>query len=370
MRAPLANALALGLGGLVALGLGEVGARVAAPPPMGPIWFAHDAELGAIPVPGERGERTFPGAYRYSFAHDAQGLRVVPAAAGVVTKQTVLVLGDSYTYGLGVDDDQTYCNLLQEALRPGPPARVVNAGNPAKGTDYALRFYLARQAALGPDVVLLAFFKNDFGDNARGTYFSLTPSGTLAPLAPKDARSARRRLVERFPGSRWLLENSQLVNLLRQTAVILTFEKDRPGPPTSAQRSPDGPRGFTWVDPLRQEETRRYLAALRDAVAEHGASLLVAYVPDARDCWLARERRPLSPDEAAFQEIARGLGLRFLSLTPALAASSEPIDRLYFDEGHWTPSAHAIAARTLAVVVRSLLVTAGPAPGGAGARQR
>jgi lysophospholipase L1-like esterase len=354
VKAPLANALALGVGGLVAILLGEAGAHLIDPPPMGPVWFAHDPELGAIPVPGEQGERTFPGAYRFSFHHDAQGLRVVPAAAGVAAKRTVLVLGDSYAYGLGVDDDQTFCNLLQEELRSGAPVRVVNAGNPAKGTDYALRFFLARQATFRPDVVLLAFFKNDFGDNARGAYFSLTSAGTLAPRPPKDARSARRRLLERLPGFAWLLEHSQLVNLLRQTAVILTFERDRPGQPTSVQRSPEGPRGFTWVDPLRQEETGRYLSALGDAVREHGALLLVFYVPDARDSWLARQGRPPSPDETAIQEIAAGLGLRFLSLTPFLAASPEPLERLYFEEGHWTPAAHAIVARVLAEAMRDL----------------
>ena len=351
-RDSLANLLALGVGSLVALGLGEAGARLLAPPPMGPVWFAHDPELGAIPVPGEQGERAFPGAYRFSFRHDTQGLRVVPAAAGVAAKRTVLVLGDSYAYGLGVDDEQTFCNLLQEELRSGAPARVVNAGNPAKGTDYALRFYLAREATFRPDVVLLAFFKNDFGDNARGAYFSLTPAGALVPRPLQDARSARRRLLERLPGFGWLLGNSQLVNLLRQAAVILTFERDRPGQPSSVRRSPDGPRGFTWVDPLRQEETRRYLAALRDAVREHGASLLVFYVPDARDTWLARQGRPPAPDETAFQEIAGGLGLRSLSLTPVLAASPEPLERLYFAEGHWTPAAHAIAARALAEAMR------------------
>ena len=213
MKAPLANALALGVGGLVALLLGEAGAHLIDPPPMGPVWFAHDPELGAIPVPGEQGERTFPGAYRFSFHHDAQGLRVVPAAAGVAAKRTVLVLGDSYAYGLGVDDDQTFCNLLQEELRSGAPVRVVNAGNPAKGTDYALRFFLARQAAFRPDVVLLAFFKNDFGDNAREAYFSpdvrrdpraQAPErrplcAPAAPGAPPRVRLAARALAARQP---------------------------------------------------------------------------------------------------------------------------------------------------------------------------
>jgi lysophospholipase L1-like esterase len=360
MRAPLANALALGMGSLVALGLGEVGARFFSPQPTGPIWFDHDGDLGAVPVPGQHGERTFPGAYRFSFTHDAQGLRVVPAATAVAAKLTVLVLGDSYTYGLGVDDDQTYCHHLQEALRSEPAARVINAGNPGKGTDYALRFFLARQAKLRPDVVLLAFSKNDFGDNARETYFSPTPAGVLAPKRPKDARSARRLLLERLPGLGWLLSKSQLANLLRQAAVVLTFDRARPGNPTAVHVPEEGPRAFVWVDSRRHEETRRYLAALRDAVREHGAPFLVSYVPDARDCWLARRGRPISPDEKAFREIAAGLGLRFLSLTPVLAASPEPLERLYFVEGHWTPLAHAIVARALGEAMRDLGMPAAP----------
>jgi hypothetical protein len=352
MKATVVNALALGLGSLLALGLGEGGLRLLAPQPTGPVWFAHDSVLGDLPVPGERGERSQPGMYRFSFTHDAQGLRIVPAAAGVVAKRTVLVLGDSFTYGLGVDDDQTFCNRLQEALLS--TARVVNAGNPAKGTDYALRFILARGAALRPEVVLLAFTKNDFGDNVRQTYFSLTAAGALEAKRPPDARSARRRILERLPGFRWLLSTSHLVNLLRQAAVILTFDPARPGRPAAIERSGDGPRGLVWVDPRRRELTKRYLAALGDAVGQRGASFLVFYVPDARDCWQARHGRPPSPDEAAFQEITMDLGLRSFTLTPALAASPEPLERLYFTEGHWTTAAHAVAARALLAAMQDL----------------
>jgi len=213
MKAKVANAVALGLGSLFALGLGEVGLRILAPQATGPAWFAHDPVLGDLPAPDGRGQRSEPGDYRFSFAHDAQGLRIVPAAAGVSAKRTVLVLGDSFTYGLGVDDDRTFCNRLQEAL--SSTALIVNAGNPAKGTDYALRFFIARGAALRPEVVLLTFTKNDFGDNERQTYFSLATAGTLEPKRLRDTRSARRRLLERLPGIGWLLSRSHVVNLLR-----------------------------------------------------------------------------------------------------------------------------------------------------------
>jgi hypothetical protein len=344
MKAKAANALALALGCLLALGLGEAALRVFAPQPTGPVWFAHDPVLGDLPVPGARGERSLPGIYRFSFTHDARGLRVVPAAAGSDAKRTLLVLGDSFTYGLGVLDDETFCNRLQESL--GPAARVVNAGNPAKGTDYALRFFLARGEDLRPDRVLLGFTKNDFGDNARGTYFSPAPGGALVPRPLRDARSARRRLLERVPGFGALLARSHLVNFLRETAILLTVDWSRPGQPVFGPRE-DGPPAPLWVDPGREELTRRYLAALRDSVEKSGASLAVAYLPDARDCWLARKGRPLSPDEAAFRQIAADLGLRAFSLTSAFAASPEPLERLYLVEGHWTAAAHALAARVI-----------------------
>src|SRR5262249_30070926 len=157
------------------------------------------------------------------------------------------------------------------------PARVVNAGSPGKGTDYALRFFLARQAAFRPDLVLLGFFKNDFGDNARNTYFSVTPGGRLEPRSPRDARSRRRMVLERLPGFSWLLSRSHVVNLLRQAAVKLMADQSGVGQPTS--KSEDGPPGPVWVDESRIEQTRLYLKALRDATSAHASSLLVFYVP-------------------------------------------------------------------------------------------
>jgi len=353
MKPTIANALALGIGSLLALGLGEVGLRLFAPQTTGPVWFTFDPDLGEVPAPGGKGERAQPGAYRFSFTHDQNGLRVVPSAAGVEASRTLLVLGDSYVYGLGVDDDETFSNHLQEAVRPF--ARVVNAGNPAKGTDYALRFFLARGAPMRPDVVLLAFFKNDFGDNARETYFSLTSTGRLEPRPLRDTRSRRRTLLEPLPAVGWLLSTSHLVNLLRRAAIVFTYDRARTDGPSRVLARDDGPRGFDWVNPHRRELTRRYLAELRDAVQEQGGALLVFYVPDARDVWEARRGSAPSVDERAFRELAAELGLRSLSLTPVLAASPEPLERLYVEDGHWSAVAHTLAARALTKVTLDLL---------------
>ena len=76
----------------------------------------------------------------------------------------VLVLGDSFAYGVGVEDDATFAARL-EAL--DPRLEVQNAG--VNGYPPGQELLLLREVGLGvqPDVVLLAFFWNDVTEAAR-----------------------------------------------------------------------------------------------------------------------------------------------------------------------------------------------------------
>ena len=119
------TAMALGL--LVAWGLAEIGLRLLAPQPTGPSHLTADPELGVTPKPNHAGTVRLPGIYTYSFQHDARGFRVTPTASGDTTRPEVLLLGDSFAYGMGVENDETIASQL--ALRLGArgmPARVQN----------------------------------------------------------------------------------------------------------------------------------------------------------------------------------------------------------------------------------------------------
>jgi hypothetical protein len=101
---------------------------------------------------------------------NGQGLRgrreIDPKAAG---EYRILVLGDSYAFGFGVESDQTFSRLLEDQLRAGTGriVRVVNAGVPAYGTAQELKFYRHHRAELAPDLVVLAFYANDYVDNMK-----------------------------------------------------------------------------------------------------------------------------------------------------------------------------------------------------------
>lgn len=184
------NLVVLVFGVLAALVIAEIMLRLWAPQMTGPIQFVFDPVLGPIPVPGQSARRTLPGVYSYAYTNDSHGLRIVPGSAGGNPGPRVLLLGDSFTYGIGVDDTATYAAQLQEAL---PQVTIVNGGVGGKGTDYALKFVQTRATTNRPLITVLAFFRNDFCDNGRGDYFTLRTNGQLLPRPLRVPSSTRHR---------------------------------------------------------------------------------------------------------------------------------------------------------------------------------
>jgi hypothetical protein len=66
----------------------------------------------------------------------------------------VLVLGDSFAFGLGLEFGDRFSDLLGSSLGDG--VEVINAGVPGWGTDREMLFYQPRPS-FAPDVVVLTF---------------------------------------------------------------------------------------------------------------------------------------------------------------------------------------------------------------------
>ncbi|MDJ0867404.1 MAG: GDSL-type esterase/lipase family protein [Myxococcota bacterium] len=96
---------------------------------------------------------------------NALGLRSPEVEPKQPGELRILSLGESGTFGIGVDDDQTYSARLEAVLRERLPDRrvtVLNAGVPA-WSSFQSRLYLeVRGLALEPDVVLFSHEFNDY----------------------------------------------------------------------------------------------------------------------------------------------------------------------------------------------------------------
>jgi lysophospholipase L1-like esterase len=121
----------------------------------------------------------------------------------------ILALGDSFTFGVGAQDGETFPARLEEVLRArGIPAQVLNVGAPGFGVPDAVAWYERYGLALDPDAVVLAvFLANDLQDASPDQPKVAVVDGAL--VVPGETGGPRR----------WLYYHSHLFRLLK-TSVL------------------------------------------------------------------------------------------------------------------------------------------------------
>jgi len=339
------------LGLLVAFALAEVAVRLLRPQEVGPVRFAWDPELGDIPVPHQQGVRNAPGGFQFKYSNNSLGWRGRSEYQEArQADHRVLFLGDSFTYGLGVNDDQTFPQQLEKNLNAADfSVEVMNAGCPGKGTDYAFKLFQTVGARFHPDLAVLCFFCNDFEDNARGDYYTIDPRGQLSAKPQTRNQGGFKTALACLPGYSWLISWSQAANLVKQTGVNLLVNRSPTDGPEAAAglvvAYAPGPQGYATA--TNKKITGLYVERLNAAVKGAGGSLMTCYIPIAKEVQEFRRTHAISADERAMLQIAADNGMPLWSLTPLLALSGQPIDRLYYQEGHWTAASHELAARYL-----------------------
>jgi hypothetical protein len=160
--------VAVAIGVVVALALSEGLIRLAAPKKVETIeaeeFVQFDPWLGWANRPGAAGPMRVVGQYEPFARNNSRGLRdreIDPARRKGGLR--VLCLGDSFTWGWGVGDDETYPKVLERELAG---VEAVNAGVCAWGTAQELVWLEREGFGYGPDAVTLGFYLNDFADNA------------------------------------------------------------------------------------------------------------------------------------------------------------------------------------------------------------
>ncbi|MGQ0569405.1 MAG: GDSL-type esterase/lipase family protein [Armatimonadota bacterium] len=351
--------VALLLGIVLAFTVAEIGLRLLKPQRTGPTQLAYDPRVGSIPVPNHHGRITLPGVYQYSFTHDSNGRRNTGAVDTGKARFRVLLLGDSFTYGVGVNDNETFAYQLGERLsRDGAAVAVINAGNPGKGTDYASRFFETVGNTLHPDVTVLCFFPNDFRDNSRSRIYRVAEDGTVSVNPGLGAAYAKKEFFTRTPVYSWVISWSHLANAFKSAAIRMLRAGARAGEEGEGAVVfyPDAKDG--WSNEQNLRATRIFLDRLATAVRGAGSDFAVFYLPSADNVKWYRETGEPSKDERALRALLSSERALMVSLTPALAASDATLEALYYDEtqlgrpgGHWTPLGHSIAAEQMRQVL-------------------
>ncbi len=247
----------------------------------------------------------------------------------------VIVIGDSYAFGLGVDEEHTFVRQLETFLNARFPEdsqyQVINMGVTGYATDQEYILFQEIGMRLAPNLVILIVCDNDFLANTEDfaykryykPFFELDVEGDLVLRGSPVPRLSKAQRIKLFMG-----QESTLWNFVRSRrsdflAPILGFlEVDTPR--TS---------GMSEV-----QITTQLVAQIADRAGAAGARFLTINTAH------RGERTPL------FHELRpqlEHLGINQLGLEVFLERARRDAPDMLWDFGedkHWNRDAHRLAA--------------------------
>ena len=360
-----AAALASAASILLLLLLLEGALRLIAPQPLlhDPDAFVPDPNLGARLKPGFADQVTTT-EFSSRWEINQEGYRGPAAGTRGLAGVRIAALGDSFTFGYGVQEAEAWPRRLEVMLNGGASgverAEVLNLGVGGYGTWQEAAWLDDGWERTHPDTVILAFYPgNDLADNLREEARRAAAGGdasTGTAGAPRRLERFKRGMAGRshlysFVSSRG---GELLVKLgLRQLVYPAEVEVLLVHPPEEVERG--------W------EATRRALTRFKDLSRQRGFRLLVVYVPmkhevdDAiwqrvRDYYGQLTGAP-SPESLFDRGAARRslgticetLGVPWIDLSDPLRAAAPDAAQLYWErDQHFNARGHDAAAAAIA----------------------
>jgi len=184
----------------------------------------------------------------------------------------VLSLGDSHTEGYEVRQEATFSAVLEHFLNAhNVHGEVLNAGVSGFSTAEELAFLENEGYRYEPDVVVLAFYANDFVDNLKAGLFRLDGPNRLVEAKFDYIPGVRiQNFIYRIPGAKWLGENSYFYSLLFNS--VWEFSKKKAAS-QAVQRAPTG----SSPEPATKDEFE-YAVATQSKYSAYETGLAIALV--------------------------------------------------------------------------------------------
>jgi lysophospholipase L1-like esterase len=216
----------------------------------------------------------------------------------------MIVLGDSLTFGWGVDFEKTFSRVLERRLNSSAPVEVINFGAGNYNTQQEVNLLIDKGLKYQPDHVVLFYFINDAEPTPKRASWSFLDRSELVSIFWSRLRIAKGRLF----GSQSYIDYYKSL-----------YADDAPG----------------W------QATREALELLRDTCAREGIRLQVVLLPELHqleDYTFEREHRLVT-------EYLESLEIATLDLAPHFAGETDP-PRLWvaLDDAHPNAAAHGLIA--------------------------
>lgn len=324
--------------------------------------YFEDPRLGIILFKPNFETTCFWNGYRWQHHGDRWGFR----NPETWDQADVVLLGDSMTYGHGVQEDETIAHHLRRELG----TRVVNlgitGGGPVQYVAHVRNFALR----LAPKVVVVLFFANDIEDVMTARTLPELRAFVEQGKGRELGIYSREELVAAAPDpTRWTLERFKRTSLAFQSWVFYRQKIDallhplahpQPSPPTKPEV--DAPEKNTPVyrvlgPPVVRAYVAKAIVTMAESAHEVGAELVVGFMPAQNPA--STERDVIIPE--LLRTTAEEEHLPYLDLRPDVSdpdGAPLPGTRLVPLDGHFS----AVGTRRVAGAIARFLVERGLVP--------
>ena len=264
----------------------------------------------------------------------------------------ILVLGDSFTWGVGLDVEETIPKLLERQLAAGHPAgtiEVINAAIPGYNTVEQLILLQEKGLKYQPDMVLLIYNLNDIEylphltpktyDHLEATpVVELDPGEEITKYSPyQGLRGIILKIEQRSVFVKFLVP--RVGALLREFGLIESVE-------------------FSWVEKLLQGftdenpgwlESKRSLTQIAALCQNEGCTFQVGIYPLLTEL----ERYRDSEAHRTLLRFFREAGIQATDLLPLFENTNPRSYWINFMDGHPNATAHRMVSEALLPAIRT-----------------
>lgn len=338
-------------------------------------YYQVDETVGWRPRPNTSGRHVSPGSFDTTFTTNSRGLRdrehSFEKPPGI---RRVVVLGDSFAWGYGVNDDAVFPRVLEPQL---PAVEVINLGVNAYGLRQEFAYLRLEGMRYKPDLVILALCMNDLPPDRpeRESTQSQGHNGNGPETLRGDLRAnhglfprlkqflASHSALYSFVSSR-VNTNGSLVRLLVRLGLkgqLARLEDlDLNLMPAIRRHSPELEVGFVQAeDQLRM---------MRDYLRSANVGFLVALIPslqavDRRSFAHSIASSEFTPEDFDLEGPYRRLlalgeaeGIPMVHPLPLFRERHAAGQQLYIPRDmHFTPEGHRLFAAALVNPIRTIL---------------
>ncbi len=288
----------------------------------------------------------------------------------------ILMLGDSFTEGDGVETNQTFSKLIEAALDSLPSPlhyEVINAGVGSYSTILHYLYLTHGGLALNPDLVILNFDLSDVYDDIRYTKLARFDSnGVPLGVSPAVERPSSSPIMRALVGIKdFFKEHTRLYNFIR-------IRIDRYLEGARHEGNFSGDIRFDKYAMLRESYEPRdgrdwklsfhYLMMIRDLLQSRGIDFWVTVYPyglqiSPKEWNAGRQFWGFTPDKLytaipqdQLVSFCKGNDIRIVNMIDDFRRAARSVFPLYLDyNGHWRPEGHQVVARALLKELRPYL---------------